>query len=84
MDVRVRGHVPVDLTDLGIGCPLFDQELDLETKCPRPGVLDFVTMLERCHGTEAAHFRAPLPRKMIRDGRDEASHTGPHHCGLKS
>jgi hypothetical protein len=52
-DLRVYRHVPVDAVDLSRGCSLLSQQLELEAKCPRPGMLNFVAILECRHGAEA-------------------------------
>jgi hypothetical protein len=83
LDLRVYRHVPVDVVDLSRGCSILSQQLELETKCPRPGMLNFVAILERCHGAEAANLCGRLPDKMVSNCRDEALHTGLHGDGFE-
>ena len=56
LDLRVYRDVPVDVVDLNRGCSLLSQQLELETKYPRPRMLNFVAMLERRHGAEATNL----------------------------
>jgi hypothetical protein len=46
-------------------------------------MLNFVAILERCHGAEAANLCGRLPDKMVSNCRDEALHTGLHGDGFE-
>ena len=81
LDLRVYRHVPVDVIDLSRGCSLLSQQLELESKCPRPGMLNFVAILERRQ--EAANLCGRLLDKMVSNCRDETLHTGLHGDGFE-